>query len=229
VAADQRRRRPVERRNRDGQILEAAITVFSEKGYAGSSLQDVADMVGLLKGSLYHYISSKESLLFRIFQEAHEQARAVQEEIDARRLAPDERLRTYVESLTLWYLANLARSRLYFTEWRYLTGEERETVRGQRREFERYLRGIITEATEAGLARPGLDVRLTSFYILSAVNTVPIWYRPAGPSSPEQIAEQVAELAHATVFAPGRRGHRAARGRASGLTVARPVEEGRGT
>lgn len=200
MAAEHRQRRPVERRNRDGQILEAAVKVFSEKGYAGSSLQDVADMVGLLKGSLYHYISSKESLLFRIFQEAHESARTMHAEVDALGLPPDKRVRAYVENLTLWYLADHERASLYFTEWRYLTGKEGETVRRQRREFERFLRDIITEAHEAGLTRPGLDVRLTSFYILSAVNSVPIWYRPAGPSTPEAIAENVGELAYATVF-----------------------------
>ena len=63
-------RRPVDRRNREHEVVEAAVKVFYEKGYAASTIQDVADVVGVLKGSLYHYISSKEDLLFRILQQS---------------------------------------------------------------------------------------------------------------------------------------------------------------
>ena len=211
MAVEQRKRRPVERRNRDQEILDSAVKIFSGKGYAAASLQDVADMVGLLKGSLYHYIPSKENLLFRIFQQAHDEATALMREVDELGLPPQKRLGTYVERLTVWYLANRDRAGLYFTEWRYLTGDYADTVRQQRRKFELYVRTIVTEAKEAGYTRGSLDPKLASLYILSAVNSVPIWYRPTGSSTPESIAGQVAELACATVFgnpeprrAPGR-------------------------
>ena len=56
-----------QRRNRSQDVLEAAVRVFHKKGYASSSIQDIADEVGVLKGSLYHYIDSKEDLLISIF------------------------------------------------------------------------------------------------------------------------------------------------------------------
>jgi DNA-binding transcriptional regulator YbjK len=59
---------PTARRNRSDEILQAAIEIFHQKGYAAASIQDVADTVGVLKGSLYHYIDSKEDLLARIFE-----------------------------------------------------------------------------------------------------------------------------------------------------------------
>jgi AcrR family transcriptional regulator len=200
VTVGERRRRPTERRNRDQQILESAVKIFSSKGYTAASLQDVADMVGLLKGSLYHYIPSKENLLFRIFQQAHDEAVVLMAEIDALGLPPEKRLANYVERLTLWYLENRDRASLYFTEWRYLTGEYADTVRDQRRAFEHYLRNLVTEVKQAGFTRDSLEPKLASFYILSAVNSVPVWYRPTGPSTPEMVAAQVAELACATVF-----------------------------
>src|SRR3978361_1430139 len=58
-----------QRRNRSPDVLEAAIRVFHKKGYASASIQDVAEEVGVLKGSLYHYIDSKEDLLARIFED----------------------------------------------------------------------------------------------------------------------------------------------------------------
>ena len=65
------------RPRRDEEVLSAAARVFRAQGYAGTSVQDVADELGILKGSLYHYISSKEELLFWICSHSHEQASAI--------------------------------------------------------------------------------------------------------------------------------------------------------
>ena len=202
------------RRNRDEEILAAAIQVFSQKGYAAASLQDVADAVGLLKGSLYHYISSKESLLYRIFQESHEEGSALMAAVDELGLPPDAKLREFVRRLTLFYEQNRERASLYFGEWRHLTGEDRETVMEQRRDFELYVRTMISDAHEAGLTDPGLDVKLATRYILTGVNGVILWYRPEGPLPAEDIAEQIAELACSSILrrkrAAGRKGTSAA-------------------
>lgn len=191
---------PSPRRNRDEEILAAAIQVFSQKGYAAASLQDVADAVGLLKGSLYHYISSKESLLYRIFQESHEEGSALMAAVDELGLPPDAKLREFVRRLTLFYAQNRERASLYFGEWRHLTGEDRETVMKQRREFELYVRAIVTDAHERGLTNPDLDVELATRYILTAVNGVILWYRPEGPLPAEDIAEQIADLSCSSVL-----------------------------
>lgn len=188
------------RRNRDEEILAAAIQVFSQKGYAAASLQDVADAVGLLKGSLYHYISSKESLLFRIFQESHEEGSALMAAVDDLGLPPDAKLREFVRRLTLFYEQNRERASLYFGEWRHLTGEDLQTVMKQRREFELYVRTIVIDAHERGLTRPDLDVKLATRYILTGVNGVILWYHPEGPLPAEKIAEQIAELACSSIL-----------------------------
>jgi AcrR family transcriptional regulator len=188
------------RRNRDEEILAAAIQVFSQKGYAAASLQDVADAVGLLKGSLYHYISSKESLLYRIFQESHTQAAGLMAAIDDLGLPPDARLREFVRRLTLFYAENRERASLYFSEWRHLTGEDRTTVMKQRQEFELYVRDIVQQASEQDLTREGLDVKLATRYLLTAVNGVVIWYRPGGRFSATEVAEQIAEMGCASLL-----------------------------
>lgn len=195
-----RRPRQVARRNRDAQIVEAAIQIFSEKGYSATSLQDVADAVGLLKGSLYHYITSKESLLFRIFQESHEQAESLMAEVDALGLGPAEQLREFIRRLTLYYLENRERASLYFSEWRHLTGDDRATVMKQRREFDAYVRRLVTRAKEQGLTRPDLDVKLATFYLVAAVNGVLIWYRPGGSLSESRIADEVAAMSCAAAL-----------------------------
>jgi len=188
------------RRNRDEEILAAAIQVFSQKGYAAASLQDVADAVGLLKGSLYHYISSKESLLYRIFQESHVEGAALMAAVDEMGLAPDAKLREFARRLTLFYEQNRERASLYFGEWRHLTGEDLQTVMKQRREFELYVRTIVSEAHERGLTDPDLDVKLATRYILTGINGVILWYHPDGALPAEDIAERIAELACSSVL-----------------------------
>ncbi len=191
---------PSPRRNRDKEILPAAIQVLAHKGYAAASLQDIADAVGLLKGSLYHYISSKESLLYRIFQESHEEASAVMADIDRLGLAPDAKLREFVRRLTLFYAENPDRARIYFGEWRHLTGEDRDTVMRQRRDFELYVRTIVSDAHDRGLTAPELDVKLATRYILTAVNGVILWYSPDGPLPAKDIADQITELVCSSIL-----------------------------
>lgn len=175
-------------------MVEAAIGVFWRKGFAAASVQDVADQVGVLKGSLYHYIDSKEDLLFRIFDESHRQASAIVEEVGQLDEPPLERLRIYVERYLLWYLENLERVSLYFSEWRHLTGSRRTTVLKQRRTYEDFIRGLIGEAQKAGEVAPNLNLTYATFFVLGGIQNVPIWYRRDGADPPKQIAESFAEM-----------------------------------
>src|SRR6266496_3647760 len=68
---ESQRREP---RRRRGEVLDAAVRVFHAKGYDATSIQDIADEVGILKGSIYYYITSKEDVLFEILDEVHRAA-----------------------------------------------------------------------------------------------------------------------------------------------------------
>src|SRR6476660_6492476 len=86
---------------REEEILSAAARIFREKGYHGTSVRDIAESVGLLKGSLYHYIRSKEELLARLFEGALEETVRELEEIAAREAPASERLRAMVRAYSL--------------------------------------------------------------------------------------------------------------------------------
>ena len=182
------------RRNRDQEVIDAAIQVFSRKGYAAASMQDVADAVGLLKGSLYHYIDSKEDLLFRIFDESHRQAMEIVDDVVSLDLPPLERMHTYFERYVKWYLDNVERVGLYFNERRYLQGPRRTTVVTQGRFYARFVQDMIEEARAAGSVPPDVDPRFSAFFIMGAVNTLPDWYRPDGPESPAAVARRYADM-----------------------------------
>jgi AcrR family transcriptional regulator len=187
------------RRNREAEVTQAAIDVFWEKGFPSASVQDVADRVGVLKGSLYHYITSKEDLLFKIFDESHIQASAIVAEVSALDAPPLVRLRVYVERYLAWYLENIERVSLYFSEWRHLTGSRRTTVLKQRRLYEDFIRGLIREAQKAGDVPATLNLSYATFYILGGMQSVPVWYRREGRDSPQRIAEMFAAMTIALV------------------------------
>jgi AcrR family transcriptional regulator len=192
-----------DRRNRDAEVLEAAIKVFYEKGYAASSIQDVADIVGVLKGSLYHYISSKEDLLFRIMQQSHEHARAIMLEISELDVGPSERLYRFLHRMYLWYLSHVERVSVYFNQRQYLTGTNHAIMRKNAREFARFIRDLLSEAKQVGELRGDLDVKLASFFIVGALNSIPTWYRRSGEHPPEYIADEFARMSLAALVASG--------------------------
>jgi AcrR family transcriptional regulator len=191
------------RRNRREDLLQVAIQVFDAKGYARASIQDVADSVGMLKGSLYHYIDSKEDLLARIFEESDAQSFALIAEVKDLDVAAVERLRIFARSWSLWYLQNVERASIYVKDWKYLTGERRQRSLDQRRAYEASLEEIIEAVKREGSAAPGLDTRLACFFILAAINGLPAWYRRKGKSSAEQIAELYGGLIVAAVCSTG--------------------------
>jgi len=192
------------RRNRSAELLEAAIHLFHEKGYASASIEDVAAVIGVRKGSVYHYIDSKEDLLARIFEQSDRQSFALMEEIGALELPALERLRVFARTWTLWYLANIERAAVYLRDWNHLTGARRERVRMVRREYLQRVAAMIEAVKEEGDAAPGLETRYAAFFLFSVINGLVSWYRRDGAGSAEQIAEAYAEMIVATVAAGAR-------------------------
>ncbi|MCU1557813.1 MAG: TetR/AcrR family transcriptional regulator [Microbacteriaceae bacterium] len=174
--------------------------MFSQKGYSAASLQEIADRVGILKGSLYHYIDSKESLLFRILDGSHTSAMEIMKEVDALSLPTELKFVTYVERVVLWYLQHLDRAGLYQNEWRYLEGDFAQEVRRHRRNFNGYMRSMVDAAVTEGLAPKDLDAETATSFVLSAIDSIPSWFRTNPPADPLAFATSIAKLAHAAVF-----------------------------
>ena len=109
---------------REEEIRAAAFRIFREKGYHGTSMQDIADEVGLLKGSLYHYIRSKEELLGRLFEGALESTLVELGEIAGDDGTASSRLAAMVTTYALAVVSNLDAVGVYMREWRELPAKE---------------------------------------------------------------------------------------------------------
>src|SRR5919197_1915498 len=113
-------------------------------------MQDIADEVGLLKGSLYHYIPSKEALLGRLFEGALETPLATLSEIAKRDATSSERVREMVKTYALAVVSNLDAVGVYLREWRELPAKELAVVRERRRSMRRLFEKIIAQGMRSG-------------------------------------------------------------------------------
>src|SRR3954463_2074393 len=124
-------------KKRDVEVLDAAARVFARRGYSDASVQDVADELGILKGSLYHYIDTKEDLLYRLLQETHDEIYEILEEVAAMQgLNPIEQLEVYIRRQVEYNIDTLLRVSVYSHDLERLTEERRKAIVGRRREHE---------------------------------------------------------------------------------------------
>jgi AcrR family transcriptional regulator len=179
---------------REDEILAAAARVFREKGYHGASVQDIAESVGLLKGSLYHYIRSKEELLARLFEGALQETVRELDEIASRPASATERLRSMVRAYALSVTANLDSVGIYLREWRSLPSPELARVRARRRAMRSLFESVIAEGSRRREFAAG-DAKIATLAILGMVNWIYEWYRPRGRLRPEALADELADRA----------------------------------
>jgi AcrR family transcriptional regulator len=177
---------------REQQILDAAAEVFFRKGYAAANVEDVADIVGMLKGSLYYYFDSKEDLLYRIIKSIHRKAAQTLVECDAVKGTPLERLgyfvRLHIRQLTI----NLSYTRVFYTEFAHLSGDRYSEIVGDRRSYEAYLQRLIVAGQQEREFCCERDAHLSTMAILTLVNSVHLWFRLTGPTTVEALSEEYA-------------------------------------
>jgi TetR/AcrR family transcriptional regulator, cholesterol catabolism regulator len=183
------------REERWAELIETATQVFYEKGYDGASLQDIAERLGMLKGSLYYYIQTKEDLLFEVISTVHQDGLAV---IQARAEAPGEplqRLRNVIEGHVERICHALVPTTVFLHELDALPPDRRIAVLGRDHAYLGVFRDLIVVAQKKGQVRADLDPRLAALSVLGLTNWVYRWYKPGGPLSPEKISAQIADIA----------------------------------
>lgn len=188
--------RPVKgARRRDREVLDAAAKVFHSRGYADASVQHIADELGILKGSLYHYIESKEDLLFRLLDETHEEVEAILEDVAALpHLGPLERLREYTRRQVDYTSRNLAKMAIYYHDADQLSSDRRRELYRKRRVHETYVSDLIAEAQRRGEASDELDPKVVANCLFGSMIWVYRWYKPGGKLRPAQLADTCADF-----------------------------------
>lgn len=182
-------------RQRD--VIDACARVFAERGYDGTSVDDLVAATGLARGGLYHYIGSKSQLLTRILEDLMapllERAAAIAEGPDAPATA-EERLRELTRVWMRRVESHRHHVQVFHRERRTLEREAGwDAARGDRDHFERLLTGVLRQGSDAGeFVVP--DPALAALGLLGMVNHTALWFTPGGRLSADEVADGFVDL-----------------------------------
>jgi AcrR family transcriptional regulator len=179
--------------NKQADILAAAIRLFHEKGYHATSMQGIAQAVGLQKGSLYHYISSKEDLLVAIIRDAIAQYNARLEAVRAMDLPVREKLELAVRHHLKGIAENMGMLTIFLRESYALQPEQQRLIQEESDRYNRMFEELFQEGVASGEMRP-LEPALVTRTVLGACNWLYRWYRPDGPLSMDELADVFVDI-----------------------------------
>ncbi len=172
------------RQRRRAEILEAAIQAFREKGYHGTTLEDIAERLGVRNTALYHYFPDKEAILYECHRESLGQVMTLLDDARRHSDSPAEQLRYLIAEHVRVMTETLRGSSLAF-EVHSLAPEHQAEIIRERDRYERGLRKVITAGIDSGEFRD-VNPKITVFAILGAINWIARWFDPDGTiHSPE--------------------------------------------
>ena len=175
-------------------LLDAAVSLFSRKGYVATSTREVAALLGMQKASLYYHIEGKEDLLYFICKASLERIRsdveaAVQEVRD-----PLERARTMICAHIESMLRDADEHQTTLVEMRALSPQRFARVLSLRDAYEDLVRSVLGEAQSAGVLRDDIPVKYLCLILLGLMNRVLVWHQRKGPLSPGQLGQLLAVI-----------------------------------
>jgi AcrR family transcriptional regulator len=178
---------------RKADLLEAALSVFSDKGYDGATLQDIAERTGILKGSIYYYYQSKEDILYDVLKMVHdehlENVRALVQEP----ATPIQRLHRLLAGHAAFVCENLERATVFLREMERLPPDRQAVIHGPDQPYQRVFRQAIEDAQKAGQVASELSPKLAALWILGSLNWLHRWYRPERSRSPQEVGTLFAD------------------------------------
>jgi AcrR family transcriptional regulator len=177
-------------------IEDAASELFRERGYAATSVRDIANALSIRGPSLYAHVASKEDVLAAIvermaqrFETAADHATA-----DTAHAAATERVAALVRAHVRIVTDDPGAASVFVDEWRHLSSPRREEILRRRDAYEARFRTAIAAGTADGTFAL-VDPAVTATFLLTALNGITGWYRSDGHLAPAQLADAYADLA----------------------------------
>jgi AcrR family transcriptional regulator len=173
------------------EILKAAAAAFRRLGYHGATVEEIAAALAMKKGNLYYYFRNKEEILYACHQYSLDRLLDILDDIERSGLPAEQKLRRLIGSFVHTILDELHGTAL-FLDLEALSPAHLRTVIARRDRFDKGMREVLKEGIRSGTFVYA-DAKLLSFAILGAVNWIPRWYSPDGPSTSEEIADKFAD------------------------------------
>lgn len=179
---------------RKDQLFDVATRLFREKGFHNTSMQELADALGVQKSSLYYHVESKEELLLRILEEGSRLQAAQIDEIYAADICPTEKLRRALMGYATTVMEYQDLFSVYINELQSLPVEQTGQIHSVRQNYQRVLTQIIEEGIRNGCFR-STDPKIACLAVLGMLTWVHRWFSPNGELPPEEIATKMIEIA----------------------------------
>jgi AcrR family transcriptional regulator len=173
-------------------ILRVAAELFAENGYQATSLDTIADRVGIHKATLYHYVPNKESILYQCLTTSFGDLDEVITKMRDKSVPVNDRLRLFARSLALAQSNVFGRCLVLVGEFP-LESESGEEIRRFKRKLDSAVRTLVQEGIASGAMR-SVHAGMVSALLFGALNWVPHWYRDGGRLSVEAIADAFVDL-----------------------------------
>jgi AcrR family transcriptional regulator len=175
-------------------LLAVAVEVFNERGYDGTSMEDLARRLGISKSSIYHHVAGKEELLRLALSRALDGWSQIADQARGLKAPAIDRLEYLVRG-TVGVLASELPYVTLLLRVRGNTEVERDAL-NRRRTFDRLVAELVTEAEREGDIRPDVDPATTARLLFGMVNSLVEWYRPGRGSAADQaLADAVCAVA----------------------------------
>ena len=159
------------------ELSRHAARLFAQKGYHGTSIGDLAEALGVQKGSLYAHIEGKQELLYQTMRDGAETFHSALDDIPEQ-LRATEKIRLALRAHLRIVSEQLEVATVFVQEWRYLEGERHDEILAERRRYEERIRALFREGREQSELRTDLDESVAALLFLSAANWAYTWLRP---------------------------------------------------
>ncbi|UYZ59643.1 TetR/AcrR family transcriptional regulator [Hymenobacter latericus] len=179
--------------SRKAQIDQTATALFRRRGYAATSMRELAAALGIEAGSIYSHIRSKEEILHRIcFRLADEFMAGLRHATADASASAATRLRRAIESHVRVLIHDADASVVFLHEWRHLSEPALSEFLKLRHDYEAAYRELIARGVAAGeLQTP--DPAFAALTLFASLTWLPNWYRQDGKLGPDQIAERLTD------------------------------------
>ena len=176
-----------------GRLLAAAARLFREKGYAGTTVRDLAAEVGILSGSIFHHFSNKEEILFAVVDEVVIAMEEALKDSVAKAETTRDKIRALITT-ELNFIHGEAgdASAVLIYEWRVLSAEQQQKILQGRENYFRYWHETLRQANEDGLTT--VEPECLRQLLHGALAWTTYWYKPDGKLSIEQLADRALAL-----------------------------------
>ena len=185
------------RRGRPGydreSLLAVAVKLFNERGYDGTSMEDLSRKLGITKSAIYHHVPSKEELLRLATGRALDALFAEVDRLEVVDGPAIDRLEHLVRGSVV-LLANELPFITLLLRVRGNTKVEREAL-ARRREFDHLVAGLVAKAAAEGDLRSDIDPAVAARLLFGMVNSLIEWYRPGGTAAADDLAATVVAVA----------------------------------